>query len=288
MSASLLNLFKQKEQDLREKLESIVLPRDFAKFKTLMNNVFISHASIEDYKQELTMTELSILNSIMKLVRSQIELMAQMSNIGDSSDIPQTEKNEPITDFFDLPILGSTVVGGLIGGLLLKTWGGVLFSIAGCALGMYFSTNKKKQQSRKKINHKIDVDKYILMLKRICSSIDEIVSNYTVSIEKIRMSYENQPKPTLATLYKPVLNRLANLYLATYQQKDDKILKKEIELLFRTLKNHHYEFINYSEANSSYYIVTSSPNILEPEVTKVAIVENGNIIETGECLIPEK
>lgn len=288
MKISLLSLFEQNEQDFRRELDSIMLPRDLTRFNELMNDFFITQASIEEYQKELTMLEMSMLNSVLKLVNGQAGTLGQMS-ASESSTAQQTEVKEeskPATETL-IPVLGTSLGSGVVGALLLRTWGGVLFSVAGCALAIYLISKKKNSKSHTRRNYHIDVDNYVATLKQICANIDEVMSNYSVSLANVKAAYENQPKPTLASLYKPVLMRLSNLWLAAHQLETEMTVTEEIDKLFRTLKNYHYEFIDYNEENSQYYSVTSSPHIDKPLLVKVAIFENGKILEQGECLIPE-
>ena len=288
MNISLLSLFEQNEQDFRRELDSILLPRDLTRFEELMNDFFVTHASIETYQKELSMLELSMLNSVLKLVNGQAGIFRQMSNSvsNTAQQIEVEEKTKPITETFNIPVLGTTLGGGVVGALVFKTWGGVLFSVAACALAMYLTSNKKHSKPHARRNYHIDADKYVATLKQICSSIDEVMSNYSVSLANVKGTYEKQPKPTLASLYKPVLMRLSNLWLATHHSDAEMTVTEEIDKLFRTLKNHHYEFIDYEE-NSQYYSITSSPHVDKPLVVRVAILENGEVLEQGECLIPE-
>ena len=162
----------------------------------------------------------------------------------------------------------------------------MLLSIAGCALGMYLSSTQNNQKQN--LNIGINVDKYMQTLKGICKGIDEIILNYHTSIDNIIMQYENAPKVTLSTAYKPLLDRMASLYVAVESSSIEPEIKSEFDKLFRTLKNHHYEILGYNNETKEYFIETESSHVNNITVVKAAILENGSLLENGECLIPEK
>lgn len=295
MNKTLLSLFEQNEQDFRNELYRISLPRDSKKLQNFMNDFFVNKVSVEEYKKELSMGEIAMLNSVMKVVVLPVsfanehyvvkpmELKENQRRNTEKSSI----KGSPIFDILDVTTLGTTTVGGIVGGLLFRTWGGVLLSIAGCALGMYLTSSSSHINQKQNINIGIDVEKYMQTLKGICKGIDEIILNYHTSIDNITMQYENVPKVTLSTAYKPLLDRMASLFVAVESSPLTPEVKSEFDKLFRTLKNHHYEILGYNNETKEYFIETKSSHVKKATVVKAAILENGNLFENGECLIPE-
>lgn len=294
MNKTLLSLFEQNEQDFRDELSRISLPKDSKKLQDFMNDFFVNKVSVEEYKKELSMGEIAMLNSVMKVVALPVSfsydhpVIKQASLSGDKGLRTQktAPKGNPLFDILDVSTLGTTTIGGIVGGLIFKTWGGVLLSIAGCALGMYLSSTQNNQKQN--LNIGINVDKYMQTLKGICKGIDEIILNYHTSIDNIIMQYENAPKVTLSTAYKPLLDRMASLYVAVESSSIEPEIKSEFDKLFRTLKNHHYEILGYNNETKEYFIETESSHVNNITVVKAAILENGSLLENGECLIPEK
>lgn len=294
MNKTLLSLFEQNEQDFRNELSRISLPKDSKKLQDFMNDFFVNKVSVEEYKKELSMGEIAMLNSVMKVVALPVSfsydhpVVKQASLSGDKGRRTQktATKGNSIFDILDISTLWTTTIGGIVGGLIFKTWGGVLLSIAGCALGMYLSSTQNNQKQN--LNIGINVDKYMQTLKGICKGIDEIILNYHTSIDNIIMQYENVPKVTLSTAYKPLLDRMASLYVAVESSSIEPEIKSEFDKLFRTLKNHHYEILGYNNETKEYFIETESSHVKNITVVKAAILENGSLLENGECLIPEK
>ena len=301
MDITLLKLFEKEEQQFRQELSAIRLPGDIGKLQLFMNNFFINKVSVDEYKKELSVTEVAMFNSVLKLISHPISFMgdeAVLASPGKPTVVKErTEKkvNQPrsIMSTMNLPVVGATAIGGIIGGLAFKTWGGVLLSIAGCALGMYISSTRddnpthmavdKVQQSDMHLN----IDKYINTLKQICKSIDDVMENYHISISNIEHTYTPTSKTTLASTYKPLLDRMASLYVALANAKLPDDLQAEFDKLYRTLKNLHYEVLGYSEELKQYFVETASAHVSEITLIKAAILENGKLIETGECLVPE-
>lgn len=294
MNKTLLSLFEQNEQDFRNELSRISLPRDSKKLQNFMNDFFVNKVSVEEYKKELSMGEIAMLNSVMKVVVLPVSFANEHSVVKPTelkeNKRRNTEKSaikgNPIFDILDVTTLGTTTVGGIVGGLLFRTWGGVLLSIAGCALGMYLTSSSHINQ-KQDINIGIDVEKYMQTLKGICKGIDEIILNYHTSIDNITMQYENVPKVTLSTAYKPLLDRMASLFVAVESSPLTPEVKSEFDKFFRTLKNHHYEILGYNNETKGYFIETKSSHVKKTTVLKAAILENGSLFENGECLIPE-
>lgn len=174
MNKTLLSLFEQNEQTFREELSLILLPRDNKKLQDFMKDFFINKVSVEEYKKELSVNEIAMLNSVMKLVVLQIPSTSTPSGLQDDGNKAQDVNTKDSCYAVNMKTLGFTAIGSLAGSILFKTWGGVLLSIAGCAFGMYISSKSRQKQNRE-VNRKIDVSKYIQTLKGICKSIDDVI-----------------------------------------------------------------------------------------------------------------
>lgn len=296
METTLVTLFEKNEQQFRSELSAIHLPKDMSTLQKFLDDFFVDKVSVAEYKKELTMSEIAMLNSVVKLVSLPMSLIGEWTFTNalerkDKSNASHSKMNsnvQSIIDKIDGPLVGATALGGLIGGLVTKTWGGVLCTIAGCVLGMCLLTpNQTKKCNPLDDVMKIDVDKYIVILKQVCHNMDEIIDNYRTSIAELAKSYDKIPEATLASKYKPILDRLATLYVSINNEALPTDIKTEFDKLYRTLKNHHYEIVDYGDDTRQYFIETPSVHVSECTVIKAAILENGRLIENGECLIPE-
>lgn len=291
MEITLLELFEKNEKQFRNELSRIKLPKDLEVLKKFMNSFFTNKLALDEYKKELSMSEAAMLNSTLKLITNYTAILNDYSTLSRKEiQVIQTQNNKNPGAFFEdinLSTVGFTAVGGIIGGWLFKTWGGVLLSVAGCVLGMYLKSNNKESKKGVDEELSIDVDTYVAILKKMCSDIDEIMSNYKVGVLNSVKPYINAPKATLTSAYKPLLVRLATLHASINNDILPNNTKEEFEKLYRTLQNHHYEFITYSEATRQYYTETPSTSITKPYVIQSTVLEKGEVVISGECLIPE-
>ena len=294
MKLTLVELFEKKEEQFRHELAKIKLPRDQKKLQVFIMNFFIDKVSVNDYKRELTMAEAAMLNSAIKLTSHPMSILSECyfpcTNItknANSIDEHESKNNiQHVLERVELPVIGWSTAGGIIGGIALNTWGGALGAIAGCALAMYMNTDKK--QTEETCDTPLNVDKYITMLKNVCISIDEFIANYRASINQLKESYENREPVTLATAYRPLLDRFASMFVSLKERSVPFDVQDEINKLFRTVKNHHYEIVDYSDSTSNYYVETESEHITDCTLIKAAILENGKLLIKGECLVPIK
>lgn len=287
MEQTLLNLFEKEESNFYSELSKMVLPRDEQKLKNFLSDFFVDKVSVEEYKKELTIGEVAMLNSVLKLIPFQMPLF-ESSEISFVESNSKPASNDEILSKETFTTLGYTGVGGVIGTILFRqTWGGVLLTVAACALGLYMNKRGRSVHGEK-IQTKIDASKYIKTLKIICGGVDEIISNYRASINNIKKSYENQSPVTLATKYGPLLDKFASMYAALKGMSVPKDVQEEINRLYKTLKNYHYEIVDYSDSTSQFYEIIDSENIAECTLLKAAILEDGRLLAKGECLMPIK
>lgn len=285
---TLVGLFEKQEHNFYAELSTMILPRDKEKLQIFMRDFFVNKVSVEEYKKELNMGEVAMLNSVLKMMPFLMPMFkgCTLSMEDDVKEVNHNSESSFLNDKETISTIGYTTVGGAIGSLLFKeTWGGVLFTIAACALGLYMNKGEKSYR-KKRSQVRIDATKYIATLKNICAAIDEIICNYRASINQVKQSYENLPQVTLATKYLPLLDRFASMFVALKGLTVPADVQMEIDKLYRTLKNHLYEIVDYSDATADYYVVTESEHVSECTLVKAAILENGNLLIKGECLIP--
>lgn len=296
MDMTLLSLFEKNEAQFRKELSGIQLPENINLLQNFLSDFFVNKVSVAEYQKELSLTEIAMINSVLKLVSLPMGLIGNIilsdtdrtSTKQEIDALVKDNKLQPLLEKLDIRLVATTAIGGLVGGFCFRTWGAVLLAIAGCVLGMYYTPNEKKETAPSEpLQIKIDVEKYIKTLKQICGTIDEILGNYRASIANIKTQHDNKLHPTLASTYKPLLDRMASLYVAIDNDILPDAVKTEFNKLYRTLKNHHYEFVTYNEDTREYYTEIPSTHITKPEIIKAAILENGKLLEQGECLIPE-
>lgn len=237
---TLLGPFEKQEHNFYAELSTMILPRDKEKLQAFLRDFFVNKVSVEEYKKELNMSEVAMLNSVLKMIPFQMPMFkgCTLPLMDEGKEVKRDSVSSIIKDKETVSAIGYTAVGGAIGSLLFKeTWGGVLLTIAACVLGLYM--NKGERSYKKKHSQvRIDASKYIATLKNICATIDEIIYNYRASINHVKQSYENLPQVTLATKYLPLLERVASMFVALKGLNVPADIQMEIDKLYRTLKNH--------------------------------------------------
>lgn len=164
-----------------------------------------------------------------------------------------------------------------------------MYSLFGLSLLIPNGSTKEKTAERATINSRtLDVEVFVSLLKQVCAGIDDIIDNYRANIKQLtEQQASEKTSNTLADSYKPLLDRMAKMYVAMKSQNLSEEVKSEIDKLYRTLKNQHYDIVDYSEETRRYYVETVSSHVKSTTLIKAAILENGQLLEKGECLIPE-
>ena len=65
MEITLVNLFEKNEQQFRNELSAIQLPEDIKVLQKFLADFFVEKVSVDEYKSELSMSEIAMLNSVM-------------------------------------------------------------------------------------------------------------------------------------------------------------------------------------------------------------------------------
>ena len=71
---TLLGLFEKQEHNFYAELSTMILPRDKEKLQAFMRDFFVNKVSVEEYKKELNMGEVAMLNSVLKMIPFQIPM----------------------------------------------------------------------------------------------------------------------------------------------------------------------------------------------------------------------
>lgn len=191
-------------------------------------------------------------------------------------------------------LAGSTLLGGLVGGVIATmSWGCVLFSVAGCAVGTYIVNKSrtapistKKNIETQKLS--IDVDALMKVFKNICISIDELIDDYSTSVSNIKEEYANKQKLTLMSSYRVLVDAIAQLHTCKYNCSEEipQEISESIDFIMKTLRNYHCEIIPFTIEHEDKYLIQESENIAKGELIKPAIMENGILLEKGEYVKP--
>ena len=68
MDVTLLSLFEKNEAQFRKELSGIQLPEDISLLQNFLSDFFVNKVSMAEYQKELSLTEIAMMNSVLKLV----------------------------------------------------------------------------------------------------------------------------------------------------------------------------------------------------------------------------
>lgn len=318
MKQTLRTLFDSHKDELSKKLEDLSLPKDASLVQRTvtdyLNGLFDSDG---EFRLHLTQSEDYMLQAAMSLLNAQQAMVKEFSSIKapqQDGNAPKKEQNTKSSnnsetsglkkDLFPHTI-GATAVGGAVGGLILGTWGAVFGSIAGTAIILYYATQEKSSptvihsnnnsnssDSVKPFVKKLDAERFIGIVSNICDSIDSLIETFRSQIRRVVDKYENQPKPTLESNFKIMLEGIQSLlgYERTHTPDEEKYtskLQQRIEDVAELLDNYNLQVVNYSEENSDWFDFIESPNTKETRMVYPAIVKDGNVVLKGKAFIKQ-
>lgn len=295
---TLLCLFQQKENELKNQLSGLFFPRDSVKLNAILADLFVEHVNVEDYKQELTNTELAIFHSSLQLVNESMKMQQNiLSFVKGTQDITRDQSIHSKTSTrlsssrkSQIAVVGAAATGVLAGSV--TNFGTILLAVVVTAVGVYVSNEERRKnapQGNSVCNeYAVNADAIIDTTKKICQNVDNLMNVYQTNIENIKARMDSMPVVTLHGAYGYLLNRLSILYRDKTNNASASELEDDFAKLFKTLKNYNYEFVNYSEDVKDLFDVEELEEISEPEVAEVAVLEKGECIVRGKYYKPKK
>lgn len=310
---TLRNLFESDQDKLRSMLQDLELPKDAAKIEGAvshyLNELFDNDG---EFRLQLTQAEDYILQSALSLLNAQQTIVSELSKNNHHSEATaqrvQTVRKTAVDGINKNAIpysIGATAVGGIIGGVVIGTWGAVFGSVAGTAMVLYCASSSEKSAASKNIHaaqhpmptsvatkQKLDVDKFIKIVASICESIDNLIDTFRAQINRVVNKYEQQPKPTLEGNFKSILEGIQSLigYKRTHDETEDKYvakLQQRIEDITELLDNYNLQVVDYAEDKANLFEVIPSQTVLQPKMIVPAIVKGDVAVLKGKVFMPE-
>lgn len=294
---SLKELIQANEPNLRDELAGIPMGSD-KDIIEVFNRIVSSNIDNGTYKDELTINEMAIFQSLVEVVRTSIGIveMSQTSTHHSSISTPKeptdVDNKNKFLDKFSLSkaqwgIVGATITGfatGLYPTLITVP----IMVVVNSVLGWYISKNKEPnvecmvatEEPAKQLNVEHALDK----IYDIADCIDNAMNIYTTNVHNIIAEHTSQTPLTLSTQYGYLLDRLRDLYSVKNEDEQKEALKH----LRKTMANYGYEILEYSEENSDYFNVRESEYVTELYVESLALVEQGHCIQKGTVFVPKK
>lgn len=122
--------------------------------------------------------------------------------------------------------------------------------------------------------------------------IDNLIETFRAQVNRVVAKYEQQPKATLETNFKSLLEGIQSLigYKRTHEATEEKYvvkLQQRIEDLTELLDNYDLEIIEYNGDNMNLFEENISPNVQQPQMVVPAIVKGENAVLKGKVFVPE-
>jgi hypothetical protein len=137
---------------------------------------------------------------------------------------------------------------------------------------------------------KLDTEKFINIISKICESVDTLIDTFRAQINKVVDKYESQEKPVLEKEYGVLLDSIQSILGAGFQPADEKRQKRidsRIEQLAESLENYDLEVVKYDENSKNYFDITSTDKAEEPIMVLPAIVKHGMVIRKGKVMVKD-
>lgn len=302
---SLRALFDSRSNELKETLEGLSLPEDSSKVQGVVQQYLAQLFDGDgDFRMSLTQSEDYILQAAMSLLNAQQAMATELSK---EAFVRKPQSNATLSEQSNdsglnlkketIPYtIGATAAGGVVGGLILGTWGAVFGSIAGTAIIFYCATTKDKKNvglkssteniQRPMLNRKsLNTDVFISIIGKICDSIDSLINTFRSQLDRVVAKYESQPAPALETNFLSILEGIQSLigYERTHSEDEGKYinkLKQRIEDLAEILGNYNLEVVNFTSDTADLFDVTvgNDNRMVYPAITK-----EGTLILKGKA-----
>lgn len=320
---SLETLFVDSEQQLREGLENLTVPKDTEKIQSIISEHFSNLLMEEgEFRQNLTQSEDYILQAVLAILnahqarytclpKTEIEIdPSEKSDDNEPANEPNEDEspNEKKIGQKPVKLASSSVaagVGALAGSALAGTWGAVCGAIACTALTAYIMGKNSDNVSGDKeivtkyvkteayfVEKPLDTDMLLEVVRNLCHSVDEIIITFRAQINNVVQKYENQEKPSLEREYGVLLEGIQTLVgYERAHSKDEKFIKKiqeRIEDLAELLENFNLGVVDYTSENAALFDFVPSANTTETKQVYPAIVKSGVPVKKGKVFTPEK
>lgn len=302
-------LFNSRKGELEQQLTGLLLPKEANRVQQIiadyLNGLFDSEG---EFRQSLTQSEDYMLQAVLSLLNAQQEmsnnLIKRMSEITSNVNVEQKSiKDEGILNvkMNSTQSMVGSAGGALVGNLIWGGWGAVFGAMAGTAVAIYLASRSNQSTENNPIVSKMDV-KYdqpftsanakdlTAILSKVCGSVDDMIATFRAQINRVVSKYESQDKPSIESLYRPVVENIQTLigYSRTHAD-DEKFVKKiceRIEDMGEVLDMYNLTVVDYSEELDAWFEKAESTNTDKKKMVYPAIVKGESVVLKGKVFIP--
>lgn len=299
MSTTLLtSVFLKKQENLKDALKSIELPKGYAELQKVVYD-FIESLLISDndFRNSLNASDAEMLTSALRM-----SLSFQKISLADKIDFKalslQTEyKVTPVGGKNEIIENAITLLPAVVCAFY-SPWLAVAVGLGtvGAKKVYYRRKNGRDyiiQEIPKDISRKItskEIDAILSGLESLCNEIDEIIAKIQRDRKDLLAQMQNkQDGYTLENMYPQILTSLQYLFMEDLKNGTK---NQYLQNMLFCLQGYGYELVEYSLANSGFFTKKNNPNVAEETMYLPAIIKNVEgtkvIAAPGVVYVPTK
>ena len=297
MSAvTLTSVFLKSEEQLKQSLQGLKLPKDYVELQKVVNSHIESLLVKEnDFRNSLNASDAEMLTHALRMA-----LSFQKLSLAESIDFKalslrteykinkQANDNADIIEDF-LSLLPTVICA------FIKPWLAVAAGVGTIgAKKTCFRRNKSKVNYRevsKDISREIsssEIENILHGIESLCKEIDEIISKIQRDRKDLLAKMQNKQEGyTLENMYPQLLSSLQYLFMEDLKN-DAK--NQHVQNMLFCLQGYGYELVEYSLPTSGFFTKKMNPNVSEETMYLPAIVKDVNgtkiVVAQGIVYIP--
>ena len=299
MSAvTLTSVFLKSEEQLKQSLQGLKLPKDYVELQKVVNNHIESLLVKEnDFRNSLNASDAEMLTHALRMALSFQKLSLSESIDFKALSIRTDYKvNQPQNDNTDiiesvLSLLPTVICAFINPWLAVAVGAGTVG-----AKKFYRQKNGRKyviQEIKQDVSRDIsqqEIGTILAGIESLCKEIDEIISK----IQRDRKDLLNQMQIkqegyTLESMYPQLLASLQYLFMENLKNENK---NQYIQNMLFCLQGYGYELVEYSLPTSGFFAKKMNPNVSEETMYLPAIVKDVNgtkiVVAQGIVYIPAK
>ena len=296
---TLTSVFLKSEEQLKQSLQGLKLPKDYVELQKVVNSHIESLLVKEnDFRNSLNASDAEMLTHALRMALSfQKMSLAESIDFKALSIRKEYEVTEPtnngnadiIEDFFSLL---PTVICAFI-----KPWLAVAAGVSTIgAKKACFRRNKSKVNYRevsKDISREItlsEIENICIGIESLCKEIDEIIFKIQRDRKDLLAKMQNKQEGyTLENMYPQLLSSLQYLFMEDLK---NEAKNQNVQNMLFCLQGYGYELVEYSLPTSGFFTKKMNPNVSEETMYLPAIVKDVNgtkvVVAQGIVYIPKK
>ncbi len=293
---TLTSVFLKSEEQLRQSLQGLKLPKDYVELQKVVNNHIESLLIKEnDFRNSLNASDAEMLTHALRMALSFQKLSLSESidfkSLSVRTEYKVNESTKDNTDIIESALsLLPTVICAFI-----NPWLAVAVGVGTVgAKKIYRQKNGRKyviQEITKDISRDItqkEIENVLVGIESLCKEIDEIISK----IQRDRKDLLNQMQIkqegfTLENMYPQLLTSLQYLFMEDLKNETK---NQYVQNMLFCLQGYGYELVEYSLPTSGFFTKKMNPNISEETMYLPAIVKDVNgtkiVVAQGIVYIP--